>query len=89
MDRKTKVIVPNIPDGKGDVIPTGIVMPDGRCLPVYRLVDVTKGSNLKIGVAGRRYRCIVNHGPGDLRPQSIWRDGDNWYVWEIVEDMGC
>lgn len=89
MDRRTKVFVPSISDGSGDVIPTGIVMPDGRCLPVERLLDVSKGSNLKIGVAGKRYRVMVNHGPGDVRPQSIWREGDNWYVWEVVDDGVC
>lgn len=88
-DRKTKVIVVNVPDGRGDVIPTGIVMPDGRCLPIEKLIDVSKGANRKIGVAGKRYRCLVNHGLGDYRPQSLWREGDDWYVWEVVEEEVC
>lgn len=88
-DRKTKVIVPNIPDGNGDVIPTGVIMPDGRCLPVEKVINVTKGANMKIGVAGRRYTVLVCHSLGDYRQHSLWRDGDNWYVWEVIEDDIC
>ena len=85
-DRKTKVVVPNIPDGNGDVIPTGVIMPDGRCLPVEKLLGVTKGSNRKIGVAGKRYHVMLCHGLGEYRKHYLWRDGDEWYVWEVTED---
>lgn len=84
--RRTKVIVTTVSDGSGDVVPMGIAMPDGRCLPVERFLDVTKGSNLKIGVAGKRYRCVINHGVGEYRQHSLWREGDNWFVEEVVDD---
>lgn len=80
--RKTFINVIAEFTASGRLEPLSIVLYDGRCYPVDKIIDVQKAANMRVGGSGTKYSCLIS---GVRR--SLWRDQDRWFIEESVEDV--
>lgn len=75
MARKVSVRVLAEFDESGQLWPRSLVWEDGRKYVIDRVVNVSPGFSLKVGISGIRYQCIIQG-----RQISIFQDGNRWFM---------